>query len=56
MDDHEILYVGKVICRKCGQEVVGYLAGPPDLKVTDDVRAKCAERWRAYPEGECKEK
>jgi hypothetical protein len=56
MGDHEILYVGKVTCRKCEQEVVGFLAGPPDFKVTDEVRAKCEERWRAYHEGECKGK
>jgi hypothetical protein len=51
MDD--TLYAGKVTCGKCEQEVLGYLAGPPDFKITDEVRAMCAERWRLYHEGEC---
>ena len=54
MSEPNIILVGKVTWRKCKREVVGYLAGPPDFKMTDDFREKIEVRWRAYHEGGCK--
>jgi len=49
----DIVFVAKVTYRKCQQEIVVFLAGPPDFEVTREIADRIRERGRAYHEGEC---